>query len=86
MRPPENPNTALLNRARRNGVLPAEQGRLDNKEWTQVQFEKDFTLLAESRPFVLVQRKSDGVYGSLSYSGRPRTYWAFVPNDPLQER
>jgi hypothetical protein len=46
-------------------------------EWTTDELQEDFKVLGFSHGYCAVQRKSDGVKGSLDFDGRPRVYFNF---------
>lgn len=55
--------------------LEAKHGEvLDTTELQQ-----DFSVLGFMAPYVVVQRKSDGVRGSLMFQHSPRLYFGFQP-------
>ena len=43
------------------------------------ELQEDFTVLSFLAPYVVVQRKSDGVRGSLLFQHSPRLYYGFKP-------
>lgn len=46
--------------------------------WNTDQLQRDFIVKGFSAGFVVVNRKSDGVLGSLSFDHMPRFYFDFV--------
>ncbi len=46
--------------------------------WTTDELAQDFRVLGFAAPLVVVERKSDGVRGSLCFQHRPRFYFGFV--------
>jgi hypothetical protein len=51
-----------------------------DKRWTTQELAEEFEILGFLAPFVIVQRKSDGVKGSLLFSHSPRVYFSFKPD------
>lgn len=45
--------------------------------WDTAELQRDFRVLGFAAPFVVVERKSDGVKGSLKFVGSPRFYFSF---------
>jgi hypothetical protein len=50
-------------------------------QWNTQELQEDYEVLGFSAPFVVVVRKSDGVKGSLYFSGRPRVYEDFKADE-----
>ncbi|HMP57727.1 MAG TPA: hypothetical protein PKD86_00115 [Gemmatales bacterium] len=46
--------------------------------WTTAELAKDFTIIGFMAPILVVQRKADGVKGSLEFQATPRYYFNFV--------
>lgn len=46
--------------------------------WNKEELQQDFTVLGFAAPFVIVQRKQDGVKGTLCFQHQPRFYFSFV--------
>jgi hypothetical protein len=46
--------------------------------WTTAELARDFTIIGFAAPFIAVQRKVDGVKGSLEFQHQPRFYFNFV--------
>ena len=55
-------------------ALEAQHGTV----WDTQQLAAVFTVMGFMAPFVIVQRKSDGVKGSLQFQHSPRFYFAFT--------
>ncbi len=47
------------------------------KVWDTSELQAEFTVLGFMAPFVVVQRKSDGVKGSVKFQHDPRLYYSF---------
>lgn len=45
--------------------------------WDTSQLQSEFTVLGFMAPYVVVQRKSDGVKGSVKFQHDPRLYYSF---------
>ena len=56
--------------------LEAKHGQV----WDTTELQEDFTVLGFLAPYVVVQRKSDGVKGSLMFQNSPRLYFGFSPD------
>lgn len=54
-------------------ALEAEHGQV----WDTAELQRDFSVQSFLAPFVLVQRKSDGVMGTLMFQHAPRFYFDF---------
>ncbi|MEZ6142592.1 MAG: hypothetical protein R3B84_18685 [Zavarzinella sp.] len=54
-------------------ALEQEQGQV----WDSQELQRDFHVLGFLSPLVVVQRKSDGVKGSLYFQHAPRLYYGF---------
>lgn len=50
--------------------------------WDTEAFKQDFEAQTFLAPFVLVKRKSDGVFGALLFTHQPRFYFDFSPDPP----
>jgi hypothetical protein len=48
--------------------------------WTTAELAKDFTIIGFAAPLIVVQRKIDGVKGSLEFQHQPRFYFNFQPH------
>lgn len=60
--------------------LPLEQLRQQHGEvWSTQDLTTEFDVLSFAAPFVVVQRKSDGQHGTLTFQHRPRFYFGFQP-------
>lgn len=46
--------------------------------WDTRELARDFTIIGFAAPFIAVQRKGDGVKGSLEFQHMPRFYFNFV--------
>jgi hypothetical protein len=46
--------------------------------WTTDEMTAEFEAIGFLAPFVMVRRRSDGVKGTLMFSGRPRFYFGFA--------
>ena len=55
-------------------ALEKEYGQV----WDTVQLSQDFKVTGFMAPFVVVNRKSDGVTGSLMFQHSPRFYFSFT--------
>ena len=47
--------------------------------WNTEELQDDYTVRQFAAPLVVVERKSDGVIGSLEFQHMPRFYYKFVP-------
>ena len=54
-------------------ALEAQHGQV----WDTTQLQADFKVTGFQAPFVVVERKSDGVTGSLMFQHMPRYYYDF---------
>jgi hypothetical protein len=57
-------------------ALEAKHGQV----WDTHQLTNDFDVLGFASPLVVVQRKADGVRGSLFFQHSPRYYYGFDPD------
>lgn len=55
-------------------ALEAKHGQV----WDTQELQQDFDVQGFMTPYVVVQRKSDGVVGSLKFQHNPRLYFNFV--------
>ena len=55
------------------GELPAG----DEPAWDTEALQRDFKVVGFQAPYVVVQRRSDGVKGSLQFNHNPRIYFGF---------
>jgi hypothetical protein len=46
--------------------------------WDTRELARDFTIIGFAAPFIAVQRKGDGVKGSLEFQHMPRFYFNFI--------
>ncbi len=51
------------------------------KVWDTEELSQEFRVIGFSAPFIVVQRKSDGVKGSLTFQHKPRLYFDFNQNN-----
>jgi hypothetical protein len=52
--------------------------------WSTAGLQMDFKVIAFQAPYVSVERRSDGVQGSLRFTDRPRFYFGWAPHpDPV---
>ena len=65
----------LNNNAGERAELEAQHGRV----WTLDELRVEFEILQFAAPFVIVQRRSDGVRGSMMFQHSPRFYFGFQP-------
>ena len=59
---------------------PGSREYLEQKHgqvWDTTELQQDFNVLGFLAPIVVVQRKSDGVKGSLYFQASPRLYYGF---------
>jgi len=62
-----------------NGPKNREQLEAENGQvWDTAQLTKDFSVRGFMAPFVVVERRADGVVGSLTFQHNPRFYWGFM--------
>jgi hypothetical protein len=54
-------------------------------QWTTEQLQQEFEVLGFLAPMVVVRRRSDGATGSLEFTGRPRVYFAWRPDQPAPD-
>jgi len=62
-------------------AAPASREALEQehgKVWDTNELQQDFKVTGFMAPFVIVQRKSDGVKGSLLFQHSPRFYFSFT--------
>ena len=57
-------------------ALEATHGQV----WDTKELSQDFNVKGFMAPFVVVERKSDGVKGSLEFQHNPRFYYGFSPD------
>ncbi len=73
-------------RRQRLAEISAEAGERAELEqrygqvWTTAELARDFTIIGFMAPILAVQRKSDGVKGSLEFQHQPRFYFNFQPH------
>lgn len=53
---------------------------LHGQVWSTDELSRDFSVKGFSAPFVVVERKIDGVKGSLEFQHMPRFYFNFQPH------
>lgn len=76
----ENIRREMVNEINSNSIdkeradFEKEYGRV----WNTQELGADFRVLGFMAPFVVVERKSDGVKGSLMFSHSPRFYFSFA--------
>jgi len=58
--------------------LEAEYGQC----WSTDEMEQDYEVLGFAAPLIVVQRRSDGVKGSLLFKHQPRFYFRFQAHRP----
>jgi hypothetical protein len=74
-----------LERASLLPTMPDElKAAVDKGEtiWTPSELARDFKVLGFMAPFVVVERKSDGVKGSLTFLHSPRFYFGWQEDKP----
>jgi len=54
-------------------VMEARWGQV----WNTTELQEDFSIKGFLAPFVIVERKSDGVRGTMTFSHSPRWYYDF---------
>ena len=59
--------------------LLAEATEAEEETWDTAGLQRDFKVLSFAAPFVVVERKSDGVLGTLMFRHAPRVYFGFEP-------
>jgi hypothetical protein len=60
---------------------PAQDAATDEgPQWTTEELQQDFEVLGFMAPFVVVQRRSDGVKGSMEFTHNPRVYFGWRPD------
>jgi hypothetical protein len=52
---------------------------IEGPRWSTDTLQRDFEVTGFAAPFVVVQRKADGVKGTLMFRHNPRVYWNFEP-------
>jgi hypothetical protein len=57
---------------------PAKDLEQAKVRWSTEELARDFEVISFLAPFVVVQRKSDGVKGSMEFTHDPRWYFNFV--------
>jgi hypothetical protein len=50
--------------------------------WTTEEMQEEFKAIQFQAPFVLVERRADGVRGTLEFTHQPRLYFSFQPTTP----
>jgi hypothetical protein len=78
--------TEPLRRKRLAEINIQPMGREDLEEkygrvWDTAELARDFVVIGFMAPVIAVQRKSDGVKGSLEFQHRPRYYFDFKPDE-----
>ena len=66
---------------RKINATPGPREALEQKYgsvWNTQELSQEFKVLGFNAPFVVVQRLSDGVKGSLVFQHQPRYYYGFV--------
>lgn len=48
--------------------------------WTTAELQADFRVLGFAAPFVIVERRGDGVKGTLTFTHSPRHYFGWKPD------
>jgi hypothetical protein len=71
--------TEYFRRAMIETDQPARDLAATTKRWDTDQLREEFTVIGFMAPFVAVQRKSDGMRGSLEFTHHPRFYFNFTP-------
>ena len=76
--------TELTRRLMTTAINSVEGGReyLESKHgqiWNTSELQEEFTVLGFAAPFCIVQRKCDGVRGSLMFQNSPRLFFRFQP-------
>ena len=64
-------------------IVPGSREDLEAKYgqvWSTDQMTEEFQAIGFMAPFVVVQRRSDGVKGSVEFQHNPRFYFNFVPH------
>jgi hypothetical protein len=85
-REPPLPNPIETIRRERLAEINAEPGSREALEseygqvWDTRDLARDFIVVGFVAPLVVVQRKSDGVKGSLEFQHQPRFYFNFEPH------
>ncbi len=51
--------------------------KLHGQVWNTQELQQDFEVIGFAAPCVVVERKSDGVKGSVMFQHRPRFYFSF---------
>jgi hypothetical protein len=51
----------------------------NRQEWTTAELQSDFHVVGFSMGMVVVDRKADGVRGSMMFDHSPRVYYGFKP-------
>jgi hypothetical protein len=59
----------------------AVNAALERPTWDTEALKRDFKVLSFAAPFVVVQRLSDGVMGTLEFTHNPRTYFNWEADD-----
>ncbi len=75
--------TARRELVRKLNSEPGNRASLEAKHgqvWDSDQLRQDFEVTGFLAPFVIVQRKSDQVLGSLMFQHEPRLYFRFAPD------
>ena len=74
--------TDPFEQVRRDLQAQVNSGKIqpEGHTWTTEQLTQEFKVLGFAAPFVVVERKTDGVRGTLMFQHRPRLYFSFVPD------
>lgn len=53
---------------------------VEGQTWTKEELERDFEVIGFLAPFVVVERRSDFVRGTMQFKHSPRIYFGFRPD------
>lgn len=53
---------------------------IEGQTWNTEELQRDFEVLGFIAPFVMVERRSDFVRGTLQFKHMPRVYFGFRPD------
>lgn len=59
-------------------VNAAQDDQIQGETWDTEKLQQDYNVLGFAAPFIMVERKSDGVRGTLMFRHHPRVYFNFV--------
>ena len=76
--PTETIRREMVSELNDNATVRAELEKTYGKVWDTDEVRAEFSVVGFMAPFVVVERKSDGVKGSLMFQHSPRFYFSFT--------